>query len=70
MKRQEKICNAASKYANGNDELRCHFIDGAHYADKTLIKKVLKLVKEKLMPQDDGSFEHFKKQLIEEIYGT
>ena len=33
MTRQEKIVEAAQQYSGSNEEMRCHFIDGCHWAD-------------------------------------
>ena len=34
MTRQEKIVEAAQQYGGSNEEMRCHFIDGCHWADE------------------------------------
>ena len=33
MTRQERIVEASKQYGGDNEEIRCHFIDGCHWAD-------------------------------------
>lgn len=33
MTRQERIVEASKQYGGDNEEMRCHFIDGCHWAD-------------------------------------
>lgn len=65
MTRQEQICNAGSKYSNGNEETRCNFIDGAHWADKTMVKRAVQWLKENLVVPEDDFLERFKKQMMQ-----
>ena len=65
MTRQEQIIEAAQQYGGSNEEMRCHFIDGCHWADEYPNDEVLKL--RKMFESDPDAYKQGYKDAIDKV---